>query len=337
MIITVPQLAADALGSILASDMQRAFGSSFARLTEINPVAARLALDCIGTSDALYHNVEHTMLVTLVARDIAYGRMLLVPTTPEDHGVLKADTASGYVIDDSGRKISLPRGASDAALQPYHVDRSKLFVLDRVAAIEELDAARIAGAIEATRFSPSAALDEEHIDEEGSLVRAADLMGQLGDPHYLQKANALYYEFEEIGINRQRGYNSPVQICTAMYFAPNGKSSCGGCPIKPVGSRAAQREISRFPLRPMCRLASPLSSCQRKVIWGGVHDDHLLGARSNAIAYQATFVISMKFRDAHEYGLGIDGTASRLDSEDRIDWRRALRGEGSAQPQATLC
>jgi hypothetical protein len=52
------------------------------------------------------------------------------------------------------------------------------------------------------------------------------------------------------------------------------KSSCGGCPIKPVGSRAAQREISRLPLRPMRRLASPLSSCQRKVIWGGVHDDH---------------------------------------------------------------
>jgi hypothetical protein len=55
-------------------------------------------------------------------------------------------------------------------------------------------------------------LDEEHIDEEGSLVRAADLIGQLGGPHYLQKANALYYEFEEIGINRQRGYNSPADL-----------------------------------------------------------------------------------------------------------------------------
>ena len=35
------------------------------------------------------------------------------------------------------------------------------------------------------------------------LVRAADLIGQLGDPHYLRKANALYYEFEEIGMNRR--------------------------------------------------------------------------------------------------------------------------------------
>ena len=30
--------------------------------------------------------------------------------------------------------------------------------------------------------------------EEGLLVRAADFIGQPGDPHYLRKANALYYE-----------------------------------------------------------------------------------------------------------------------------------------------
>ena len=226
MIITLPKLAAEALGSILASDMQRAYGSSHARLTELIPMAARLALDCIGISDALYHNVEHTMLVTLVGRDIAYGRGLLIPTTAEDdahlfvaclmhdigyvRGILEGDDQSGYVVDDSGQKVNLPRGSSDAALEPYHVDRSKLFVLDRVK--RELDAARIARAIEATRFPPSALPDEEDIDEEGSLVRAADFIGQLGDPNYLRKANALYYEFEEKGINRQRGYNSPVDV-----------------------------------------------------------------------------------------------------------------------------
>ena len=39
-------------------------------------------------------------------------------------------------------------------------------------------------------------------------MRAADLIGQLGDPHYLRKANALYYEFEEVGMNKQLGYAS---------------------------------------------------------------------------------------------------------------------------------
>jgi hypothetical protein len=44
------------------------------------------------------------------------------------------------------------------------------------------------------------------------LLRAADLIGQLGDPHYLKKSNALYYEFEEIGLNKQLGYDSPSDL-----------------------------------------------------------------------------------------------------------------------------
>jgi hypothetical protein len=48
------------------------------------------------------------------------------------------------------------------------------------------------------------------------LVRAADLIGQLGDPHYLRKANALYHEFEEVGMNKQLGYNSPADL-TDLY------------------------------------------------------------------------------------------------------------------------
>ena len=47
-------------------------------------------------------------------------------------------------------------------------------------------------------------------------MRAADLIGQLGDPHYLRKANALYYEFEEVGMNKQLGYASPADL-TALY------------------------------------------------------------------------------------------------------------------------
>jgi hypothetical protein len=43
-------------------------------------------------------------------------------------------------------------------------------------------------------------------------VQAADLIGQLGDPLYPRKANALFYEFEEIGANRQFGYSSPADL-----------------------------------------------------------------------------------------------------------------------------
>src|SRR5215831_13020534 len=83
--ITLPALAAEALGSFLASDMKDRFGSSHARLAELIPFAARLALECIGNSDALYHNVEHTMLVTLVGHDIFKGRALSQRSTPTDY------------------------------------------------------------------------------------------------------------------------------------------------------------------------------------------------------------------------------------------------------------
>ena len=77
---TIPELAADALGSHLAEHMGRRFGSTDAGLIERVQSAARLAIDCIGNSDALYHNVEHTMLVTLVGYDILRGRQLLMET-----------------------------------------------------------------------------------------------------------------------------------------------------------------------------------------------------------------------------------------------------------------
>jgi hypothetical protein len=225
--ITIPELAAEALGSFLASNMSRRFGSSNPALAELIPSLARLALDSIGNSDALYHNVEHTMLVTLVGHDIMKGRALLAPAVPSDYahviaaclfhdigyvrGILQGDDIDGCVIAADGSKTKLPRGSSDAALLPYHVERSRLFVLDRLAGTHVLDADRVARAVAFTRFPASAEQDgREH--EEGSLVRAADLIGQLGDPHYLRKANALYCEFEEAGMNKQLGYDSPTDI-----------------------------------------------------------------------------------------------------------------------------
>src|ERR1700747_3015230 len=108
--------------------MSRRFGSTEASLTELIPSAARLALDCIGNSDALYHNVEHTMLVTLVGYDIMKGRALLIPTHASDfahlivaclfhdigyvRGILRGDGEDGYVINAKGDKTKLPRGAS---------------------------------------------------------------------------------------------------------------------------------------------------------------------------------------------------------------------------------
>jgi hypothetical protein len=226
--ITVPELAADAIGKFLTNYMKRRFGSSQTHLVEMVPSIARIVLECIGNSDALYHNVEHTMLVTLAGHDIMRGRALHNHMPAEDYahviiaclthdigyvrGVFKADDEDGYIVDPSWRKVSLPRGASDASLMPYHVDRSKMYVMERIEDVAQLDRKRIARAVEGTRFPHTVPSEQEEEHEEAALLRAADLIGQLGDPHYIRKANALYYEFEEAGVNRQLGYSSPADL-----------------------------------------------------------------------------------------------------------------------------
>jgi hypothetical protein len=226
--MTMPAIMADELSGHIANDFRRLFGASHQDKAERLYGAARMALECIGRSDALYHNVEHTFLVTLVGRDILHGRMLMERLEPDDYshvivacllhdigyvrGILKGDGKDRFVVDAGGTTVTLPRGASDAALAPYHVDRSKLFVMDRLAGSPLLDSVRVAQAVELTRFpvrEPSANGQE---DREGRLVQAADLIGQLGDPLYLKKANALFHEFEEIGANRQLGYASPADL-----------------------------------------------------------------------------------------------------------------------------
>jgi hypothetical protein len=226
--ITIPELVSQSLGSFLTLQTKGLFASSHARLTELLPFAAKLALECIGNSDALYHNIEHSMLVTLAGHDILIGRALLRPTTASDYanfilaclthdigyvrGIVQGDEDESYVADVTGRTVRLPRGSSDAALAPYHVDRSKLFVLERLDAVEELDATRIVRAIEYTRFPYASSSNDDLIEEEGLLLRAADLIGQLGDPHYMRKANALFYEFEEVGLNKTLGYDTPADL-----------------------------------------------------------------------------------------------------------------------------
>jgi hypothetical protein len=224
---TITAIAANKLGNFLTRDFRRIFGSAHDDVAERLGSAARSTIECLAKSDALYHNYEHTLQVTIVGRDILQGMIVHQRIEPSDYshlivacllhdigyvrGVLNGDTETEFVIDGNGKKITLPRGASDAALTPYHVDRSKLFAFERLEKVPNLDAARVAAAIEMTRF-PVPPNPREASGLEPRLVQAADFIGQLGDPLYSRKANALYYEFEEVGTNRQLGYSSPADI-----------------------------------------------------------------------------------------------------------------------------
>jgi hypothetical protein len=225
---TITAIAANKLGKFLAKDFRRIFGPAHDDVAERLGSLARSTIECLGRSDALYHNYEHTLQVTMVGRDILQGMTLSQRIEPEDYshlivacllhdigymrGVLSGDTENEFVVDGGGKKVPLPRGASDAALTPYHVDRSKLFAFERLGNSPTIDASRIAEAIEMTRFPVPRSRSDALESLEPKLVQAADLIGQLGDPMYSRKANALYSEFEEIGMNRQLGYSSPADI-----------------------------------------------------------------------------------------------------------------------------
>jgi hypothetical protein len=64
---------AQAVGTKLACTYQHYYGDQEPRFATILDAGARLIIERISTSDALYHNVEHTILVTLVGQDILRG------------------------------------------------------------------------------------------------------------------------------------------------------------------------------------------------------------------------------------------------------------------------
>jgi len=207
---------------------QRNFGNLEPSISSVIAWMGRLALENIANSDALYHNVDHTIMVTLVGQEILRGKHLKEGgVTPRDwlhfimallchdigyvKGVCRSDEDSEYASGVDDKLVKLPADATDAALMPYHVDRSKLFVRERFGEklLIDLDIEEIVSYIEMTRFPfPD---DDAYKDTKSyrGLVRAADFIGQLGDPNYIVKIPALFHEFEETEINAKTGYQSP--------------------------------------------------------------------------------------------------------------------------------
>ena len=108
--------------------------------------------------------------------------------------------------------VEIPETGTNAALTPYHVDRSKLFIKERFGGktlVDFVDPDLIASYIEMTRFPVPEGPEYQDTSSFGGLLRAADFVGQIGDPNYLRKIPALFYEFEETGENERAGYKNP--------------------------------------------------------------------------------------------------------------------------------
>ena len=220
----------DAFIRELRAMYERTYGMMEPAYPGVISFVAQIALENIATSDAAYHDVNHTIMVTLVGQEILRGRHISVGgVTPSDwlhfiisllshdigyvRGICRGDGDGSYVINLAGNKVTLPEGATDASMAPYHVARSKLFVRERAEkALIHLDIPTIEVNIEHTRFPVPE--DERHnsTDDFPGLVRAADLIGQLADINYLRKQTALFDEFRETGMGDKLGYNSVADL-----------------------------------------------------------------------------------------------------------------------------
>jgi hypothetical protein len=78
------EILANALGERLSDIYMCAFNRREPRYAEGIAEAAKLVLERIGLSDALYHTAEHTALVTLVGQDLLRGERLRRNVTAED-------------------------------------------------------------------------------------------------------------------------------------------------------------------------------------------------------------------------------------------------------------
>jgi hypothetical protein len=214
---------------------ERTYSNMEQQLGNIIMWSGRLVLENIANSDALYHNVEHTVMVTSAGQTIIEGKHLLEGgVAPRDwahfmmavlchdigyvRGICSGDKDAMVATGVGDETVEIPPGASDAVLSPYHVDRSKLFVRERfgkgllMGMVTNIDAELIASHIEMTRFPVPD--DDFYKDTKGyaGLVRASDFVGQLGDPSRPRKSPALFFEFEEIGSNEELGYKRPGDL-----------------------------------------------------------------------------------------------------------------------------
>lgn len=221
-------LVIDALCAELNEGYRSIFGDHSPQHPQVACSAVRLALGHLSNTDALYHDIQHTVQVTLAGQEILRGLHMAKHIEPDDwlhfmvsvlfhdtgyvRGACSGDTHNSFVVDTEGNRVTPPRGASDAWLTPYHVERSKMFVRERGKDLPLVDVERVAAAIEHTRFPVPEAAEYQATDSEPGLVRAADLIGQLGDPLYLRKINNLFHEFVETGAAESLGYATSADL-----------------------------------------------------------------------------------------------------------------------------
>lgn len=207
------------------------FGQSAMAYWQSFDQLAEEVLLLINTTDAPYHNLDHTLQVLGVGQAILEGRQQQChDLTPQDwlnsmvallchdvgylRGICHGDDWAHHRFQtgQEGGWVQICPQATDASLTPYHVDRSQQFVRQRLSDHPLIEVEAVISGIELTRFPVPAGAEYRDTAGLPGLGRAADLIGQLSDLDYLKKLPALFCEFEEIGTNAAMGYVSVTDL-----------------------------------------------------------------------------------------------------------------------------
>jgi hypothetical protein len=228
------QIVIQAFVEQLKHNYSQIYGDLESDYRDIIGFVGRIALENIANSDAAYHDMNHTIMVTLVGQEILLGKHTCEGgVTPRDwlhfmisllchdigyvRGVCRGDRDGHYVSNENGDLVPISAGATDACLTPYHVTRSKLFVRERFgkASLIQIDTPQIEANIEHTRFPVPELEQHTSTADYPGLLRAADLIGQLADINYPRKTSALFAEFRETGVSGKLGYQTAEDLRAA--------------------------------------------------------------------------------------------------------------------------
>ena len=226
-------LLADALGRNLAETYRRIYGDQEPHIAAGLDEAARLVIERIASSDALYHDCQHTALVTLCAQDILRGRRIERVVTPSDwghtifaalthdigyvRGVCPGDTAERFRHrcrrqhgDAAARRLRrVPHALSRRAREDHGPRALRARSLHRRGADRRGHRAHpLPGA---RRRRP-----RRHRHRGGAGAGRPISSANWATRSTCAKLNALYHEFVETGVNEKLGYRSPADMVESL-------------------------------------------------------------------------------------------------------------------------
>ncbi|MEZ4634044.1 MAG: hypothetical protein R2856_03540 [Caldilineaceae bacterium] len=205
---------------------RQSYGDRMPLLGRTAAWCGKLALENIANSDALYHNLDHTVMVTMVGQAILQGKHLCEGgVSPQEwlhftiallchdigfvRGVCRNDSGCRVATGIGDETVCMRAGTTDASLSAYHVDRSKLFVRERFnqPLFIEIDVEQICEYIEITRFPIPDDPAYQVTDNYAGLVRAPISSVNWAIPTTCASCS-LYHELDEVENGGKIAYES---------------------------------------------------------------------------------------------------------------------------------